>query len=385
MKADGARGGPFRFEVGATSGRARAGTLRTPHGEAATPAFMAVGTAATVKALTPEQIARTGTEIVLCNTYHLAVRPGEALIEEAGGLHAFMGWDGPILTDSGGFQIFSLASAREVDRDGVTFKNHVDGGTMRLTPERAMEIQRRLGSDVAMVLDECLPYPSSDDVVRESLRERTLPWEIRSLACHPRDGRAVFAIGQGGFSEELRRECIEELVRHPFDGFAIGGLAVGETRGTFLRMIDLSAGLLPPGKPRYLMGVGSPREVVEAIALGVDLFDCVLPTRNARNGQALTAAGPVRLRNAAWARDRRPLEDGCGCEACRIGLSRAYLRHLFLAGEMLAGTLVTSHNLAFLQRLLGAARRAIRSGEFARFSAEFLAGYPAAPEAADAP
>jgi queuine tRNA-ribosyltransferase len=338
---------------------------------------MAVGTAATVKALTPEQVARTGTEIVLCNTYHLAVRPGERVVAELGGLHSFMGWNGPILTDSGGFQVFSLAAAREVDHDGVTFKNHVDGASMRLTPERAMEIQAALGSDVAMVLDECLPFPCADDVARRSLEERTLPWEIRSLACHPRDGRAVFAIGQGGFSEALRRDCLAELVRHPFDGFAIGGLAVGESRDVFLRMVEVSTASIPEDKPRYLMGVGSPRELIEAIGLGVDLFDCVLPTRNARNGQALTASGPVRLRNAAYAMDRSPLEDGCSCEACRIGVSKGYLRHLFMADEMLAGTLVTSHNLSFIQRLMAGARTAIDAGRWGQYASDVLSRYPA--------
>lgn len=369
--ADAAAGG-FAFSLGATDGRARTGVMRTPHGTARTPGFMAVGTAATVKSLTPSQIAHTGTEVVLCNTYHLAVRPGEAIVEEAGGLHRFMGWNGPILTDSGGFQIFSLAAAREVDDDGVTFRNHVDGGSMRLTPERAMDIQRRLGSDIAMVLDECLPYPSPDDVVRRSLHDRTLPWELRSLQCHPRDGRAVFAIGQGGFSASLREECLAELVKHPFDGFAIGGLAVGETRDLFLAMIDVSTGAMPPERPRYLMGVGSPRELIEAIRLGVDLFDCVLPTRNARNGQALTEAGPLRLKSASFARDFRTLEVGCTCEACGAGLSRAYLRHLFMAGEMLAGALVTSHNLTFLQRLMSACRNAIGEGRFAAFADEIL-------------
>jgi queuine tRNA-ribosyltransferase len=365
--------GAFGFEVLARDpgGRARAGVVTTPHGRARTPAFMAVGTAATVKALTPEQVRRTGTEVVLCNTYHLAVRPGEDLIAAAGGLHRFMGWDGPILTDSGGFQVFSLATSRVVDDDGVTFRNHVDGAEMRLTPERAMAIQVALGSDVAMVLDECLPHPCDDDAARRSLEERTLPWELRSLACHPRDGRAVFAIGQGGFSESLRASCLAELLRHPFDGFAIGGLAVGESREVFLRMVDVSTSVIPADKPRYLMGVGSPRELLDAIALGVDLFDCVLPTRNARNGQALTAAGPVRLRNACYARDFGPLEAGCPCEACGPGLSRAYLRHLFASGEMLAGTLVTSHNLTYLQRLMAGARDAIAAGKFEEFRLAF--------------
>jgi queuine tRNA-ribosyltransferase len=368
--------GPFAFSVSARDGRARAGRLRTPHGAAATPAFMAVGTAGTVKALTPEQVRRTGTEIVLCNTYHLALRPGERVVERLGGLHRFMGWDGPILTDSGGFQVFSLASLCETDADGVTFKNHLDGARMKLTAERALEIQTALGADLAMAFDECLPYPSDRDRVERSLFERTLPWEIRSLAAAPRDGRACFAIGQGGFFPDLRTACLRELTRHPFDGFAIGGLSVGESFDEYRAMVDLSAALLPEDKPRYVMGVGTPRELLTAIGLGVDLFDCVLPTRNARNGQALAADGPVRLRNAVHAEDPRPLEEGCACEACGRGLSRAYLRHLFVAEEMLAATLVSSHNLSFLARLLRGAREAIAAGRFAAYSAEALARWP---------
>ncbi len=337
---------------------------------------MAVGTAATVKALTPEQVRATGTQIVLCNTYHLALRPGDALVAKLGGLHRFMRWSGPILTDSGGFQVFSLGECRTVDDDGVTFQSHIDGARLRLTPERAMEIQANLGSDIAMVFDECLPYPSSADAVRRSVFERTIPWEIRSLACHPRDGRAIFAIGQGAFLPDVRAECLDELRRHPFDGFAIGGLSVGESHDEFLAMVDVSTKHMPWEKPRYLMGVGSPRELMEAVALGVDLFDCVLPTRNARNAQALTFDGPLRLKNARHAEDPSPIDATCTCLACAGGFSRAYLRHLFMANEMLAGTLTTSHNLTFLQQLMSGAREAIAGGTFDQYVARVLARYP---------
>lgn len=375
--------GPFAFAVEARDGRARAGRVRTPHGSAATPVFMPVGTAATVKALTPEQVRRTGASIVLCNTYHLALRPGERTIERLGGLHAFMKWDGPILTDSGGFQVFSLGGLTETDADGVTFKSHVDGARMRLTPERAMEIQSALGSDVAMTFDECLPYPCDAERVRRSLDERTLPWEERSLAAAPRDGRACFAIGQGGFHPELRARCLSALTRLPFDGFALGGLSVGESFAEFRDMVDLSTALCPEDKPRYVMGVGTPREILAAVALGVDLFDCVLPTRNARNAQAMTAEGPLRLRNAAHAEDPRPLEEGCACDACGPRFSRAYLRHLFMAEEMLAATLVSSHNLAYLARLAAGARAAIVAGRFADYADAALRGWPATTGLAD--
>jgi queuine tRNA-ribosyltransferase len=314
--------GPFAFAVAARDGRARAGRMRTPHGAAATPAFMAVGTAATVKALTPAQVRGTGVEVVLCNTYHLALRPGERAIERLGGLHAFMKWDGPILTDSGGFQVFSLGALTEVDADGVTFKNHLDGAKMRLGPERAIEIQTALGSDIAMVFDECLPYPSDEDRVRRSLFERTLPWEVRSLAAAPRDGRACFAIGQGGFYPGLREECLRELTQHPFDGFALGGLSVGESFDEYRAMVDLSTALLPEDKPRYVMGVGTPRELLAAVGLGVDLFDCVLPTP-----QRAQRAGDDR-RRAAAAAQREARDDPA---AARRGLRLRGVRPRLLA------------------------------------------------------
>jgi queuine tRNA-ribosyltransferase len=369
--------GPFAFAVDARDGRARAGRYRTQHGTTETPAFMAVGTAATVKALTPGHVRAAGVETILCNTYHLALRPGERVVERLGGLHAFMKWDGPILTDSGGFQVFSLGALTEIDDDGVTFKNHLDGAKTRLTPERAIEIQTALGADVAMVFDECLPYPSDYERTKRSLYERTLPWEERSLAAAPKDGRACFAIGQGGFHADLREACLRELVRLPFDGFALGGLSVGESFDEFRAMVDLSTALLPEGKPRYVMGVGSPRELLAAIALGVDMFDCVLPTRNARNAQALTFDGPLRLKNAVHKDDPRPIDETCPCEACGPKFSRAYLRHLFSAEEMLGATLVSSHNLTFLSRLMAGARDAIRAGTFAAYRDRVLKNWPA--------
>ncbi len=369
--------GPFDWTPIARDARARVGTLRTLHGGAITPGFMAVGTAAAVKALTPEQVRRTGTEVILGNTYHLAVRPGSSLIRNLGGLHEFMRWDGPILTDSGGFQVFSLAGTRDVDDAGVTFRNHIDGKLLRLGPDEAMRIQTDLGSDIAMVFDECLPATATRSEVEVSLTTRTIPWEIRSLSHRPTDGRAVFAIGQGGLHADLRRACLRELTSLPFDGFAIGGLSVGESHENFLSMLDVSTSSIPELKPRYLMGVGSPRELVEAIGLGTDLFDCVLPTRNARNAQALTWDGPIRLKNAVHATDGKPLDTTCPCEACSQGFSRAYLRHLFAAGEMLAGTLVTAHNLTFLQQIMKQAREAIFAGSYAAWAANFLGRYPA--------
>jgi queuine tRNA-ribosyltransferase len=325
---------------------------------------MPVGTAGSIKGLTPDQVRATGSEIVLGNTYHLALRPGDDVVRGQGGLHAFMHWDRPILTDSGGYQVFSLGELTDVDDDGVTFRNHIDGRYLRLTPERTTEIQLNLGSDIIMVFDECLPLDAPEDTVRRSVHERTLPWGDRCLALHPRDGRALFAIGQGGMFPELRREHIEVLRRQPFDGFAIGGLSVGETAEQFREMIDVSTALLPADRPRYVMGVGSVPEIVDAVALGVDLFDCVLPTRNARNGQALTFEGQVRLKNARYRTDPRALDPTCPCATCKEGFSRAYLRHLIMAQELLGASLMTLHNLTFMQRLMSALRDAIVEGTF---------------------
>jgi queuine tRNA-ribosyltransferase len=373
--------GPFAFARLARDPGcgARRGRLRTPHGTAELPAFMPVGTAATVKGVLPRDLRDSGSEIVLANAYHLALRPGPEVVFALGGLHAFMRWDGPVLTDSGGFQVWSLSSLVSADRSGATFRSHLDGSRLELTPERAIEIQLRLGSDLLMVLDECLPHTATPDEVRRSLEERTMPWAERSLRHHPRDGRAVFAIGQGGRDAGARRAHARWLAALPFDGFAMGGLSVGETGTEFREMIAASTAELPEDRPRYLMGVGSIPEMVDAIALGVDMFDCVLPTRNARNGQVLTALGPLRLRNSRHRLDAAPIEAGCPCTACSGGFSRAYLRHLFQAGEMLAGILATHHNLVFLQRTMAAARAAIEAGSYLSWRDAVLAGWRQRP------
>jgi queuine tRNA-ribosyltransferase len=377
--------GAFAFELlqGASVAGPRLGRIQTPHGSASTPAFMPVGTAATVKAADPLEIRRSGSEIVLCNTFHLALRPGAELVRQLGGLHQFMGWDGPILTDSGGFQVFSLAKLRSVDNEGVSFRSPIDGTAMRLTPESATEIQLALGADICMVFDECLPHDTPEDEIRASIQQRTLPWAERCLALHPKDGRALFGIGQGGLSETLRREHMQELVRMPFDGFAVGGLSVGEAADDFRRMLAATTSHMPKDKPRYLMGVGSVPEILAAIGLGIDMFDCVLPTRNARNGQALTFNGPLRMKNAAHTQSGLPLEDGCDCSTCSRGFSRAYLRHLLMANEILGAMLMTAHNLRFMQRLMEAARDAIRANNFETFAAKTINAFRSA--AIDAP
>jgi queuine tRNA-ribosyltransferase len=353
----------------------RNGELRTLHGKFATPAFMPVGTAASVKGVDPGLVAATGSAALLCNTYHLTLRPGDEVVRDLGGLHRFMGWDGTILTDSGGYQVFSLSDLARVDANGVTFRSHIDGKYLQLTPERAMEIQLNLGSDVLLAFDECLPHSASEDEVRRSVETRTLPWEERCLALRPRDGRALFAIGQGGLHEEPRRRCAKALRELPFDGFAIGGLSVGESPEEMARIIACSTELLPEDRPRYLMGVGSPLEIIGAVSLGVDMFDCVLPTRNARNATAFTFDGPLRLRNARHLRDPAPIESGCPCETCVRGFSRAYLRHLIMAKEILGATLMSLHNLTFMQRLMCGIRGAIRSGTLAAYRARLAAGW----------
>lgn len=358
---------PFAFSLNRTSSgsRARRGTIVTPHGGALTPAFMPVGTTAAVKGLDPDQVRDTGSEILLANTYHLALRPGDDVVRDLGGLHRFMGWDGPILTDSGGYQVFSLCDLTDVDDDGVTFRNHIDGKYLRLTPERAMEIQLNLGSDIIMVFDECLPHDAPFEAVAASVSNRTIPWSRRCLDMHPHDGRALFAIGQGALYADLRRSHMTEIRDLPFDGFAIGGLSVGETSDEFRAMIDVSTRIMPEDKPRYLMGVGSVPEIIDAVDLGVDMFDCVLPSRNARNGQALTFDGVVRLKNARYARDDRILDPTCPCSTCRRGFTRAYLRHLVMAKELLGASLMTQHNLTFMQRMMQMIRDAVDDDSFA--------------------
>jgi queuine tRNA-ribosyltransferase len=359
------------FTVTAREGLARAGILRTAHGEVRTPAFMPVGTKATVKAVDPAELRALGAEIVLGNTYHLHFRPGEELIAELGGLHAFMGWDGPILTDSGGFQVFSLRDTLlETDDDGVTFRSVYDGRPERFTPELAARVQEQLGSDIAMCLDICPPAGVPRAELEEAVR-RTALWAERQRAVPPAPGQLRFAISQGGLDEELRRRSSESLVALDFDGYAIGGLSVGEQREPMFEAATAAAAFLPEEKPRYFMGIGDPAGVVEVIARGVDMFDCVLPTRTARTGSALTSEGRLNLRNARFARDGRPLEEGCACPAC-TRFTRAYIRHLVNQQEILGLRLLSLHNLRFLLDLVAAARRAIERGEFTSWRDEAL-------------
>ena len=366
------------FKLTASEGEARAGVLRTAHGEVRTPAFMPVGTKASVKSVDPEELRSLGAEIVLGNSYHLHFRPGEDLIAELGGLHGFMGWQGPILTDSGGFQVFSLRDTLlAVDEEGVTFRSVYDGEAARFTPELSAEIQRKLGSDIAMCLDVCPPAGAPRAELERSL-ELTTGWAKRQRQAPRGDGQLVFGIVQGGTSEELRRRSASELVELDFDGYALGGLSVGEARPEMLAATAFSAPLLPAEKPRYFMGIGDPEGVLEVIERGIDMFDCVLPTRTARTGSALTWEGRLNLRNARFARDARPLEEGCDCPACGR-FTRAYLRHLVNQQELLGLRLLSLHNLRFLIRLVGEARLAIEQGRFAGFKRDALARLSTAP------
>ena len=362
----------FAFAVEATDGAARTGSLRTAHGVVRTPAFMPVGTAAAVKAMTPEAVAATGSEIVLANTYHLMLRPGAERIERLGGLRRFMNWPGPVLTDSGGFQVMSLAKLRGIDDDGVTFRSHLDGSRHALTPERAVDIQRRLGGTIAMVLDECLRFPAAEADAASSMR-RSMAWAARAKAAYaPRPGYGLFGIVQGAVYADLRAESADALGAIGFDGYAIGGLAVGEGQALMFDMVEATAPRLPAGRPRYLMGVGKPGDLVGAVARGVDMFDCVLPTRSGRTAQAFTRRGAVNLRNARHADDPRPLDEACDCPAC-AGYGRAYLHHLVKAGEILGATLLTWHNLHHYQTLMAGMREAIAGGRFAQFTARAAA------------
>jgi len=350
---------------------ARAGLLNTPHGPVETPTFMPVGTQGTVKGLTPEMVRAAGAQIILGNTYHLALRPGDELIRDLGGLHTFMHWDGPILTDSGGFQVFSLASQVKITDEGARFKSHIDGTPLELTPERAVEIQDNLGSDIAMVLDECPPAQSGPIVMREAVR-RSILWAERCQKHHTRPDQAQFAIVQGGLDIELRAECARQLVALGFPGYALGGFSVGESPDQMHALLPACAALLPEVKPRYLMGVGRPEDLLVGVAAGIDLFDCVMPTRNGRNALAFTKDGPIRLRNARHRRDSAPVESGCPCYCC-ANYSRAYLHHLFAADEMLGPTLLSLHNIAFYLRLMCESRAAIAAGTFAAFQVACLA------------
>jgi queuine tRNA-ribosyltransferase len=365
----------IRFTVLQTDGGARLARLETSHGIVDTPVFMAVGTQATVKGLTPQQLVEAGVPMVLGNTYHLALRPGDELIADMGGLHRFMAWDGPILTDSGGYQVYSLAASRRIDDQAAVFRSHIDGTLLELSPERAVRIQENLGSDIAMCLDECPPFETPPEYRREAVR-RTIHWAERSRQVHQRPDQTLFAIVQGGTDLGLRAECARALTSLDFPGYALGGFSVGETPAQMVEALAPTTALLPPDRPRYLMGVGRPQDLLQAVAHGVDMFDCVLPTRNGRNAQAFTAAGLLRLRNACHKRDPAPLESGCPCYTCRR-FSRAYLHHMFLADEMLGPTLLSLHNVAFYCRLMAEVRQAIAERRFAAFAAVSLARWDA--------
>lgn len=344
--------------------KARRGVFFTPHGEVQTPGFMPVGTQGTVKGVTIDQVRATGAEMILGNTYHLALRPGPETVRRLGGLHAMSGWDGPILTDSGGFQIFSLDSINEVTEQQATFKSHVDGAVIELPPERSIEIQEAFGGDVAMVLDHVVALPATREVVADAM-ERSLRWARRCLNAATRDDQARFAIVQGGLDVELRQQCARELSAMGFDGYAVGGLSVGEPPAEMYRITGATCPDLPEGKPRYLMGVGKPIDLVESVARGIDLFDCVMPTRNGRNGLAFTDDGNIKIRNAVHRDDTKPIQQDCPCIACRH--SRGYLRHLFIVGEMLGPILLSIHNLTYYQRLMRSIRLSIEEGSYTEF------------------
>ena len=371
----------FDFDLHATDGAARTGVLKTPRGDIRTPAFMPVGTAATVKALYPEQVKEAGADIILGNTYHLMLRPGAERVKRLGGLHHFMRWDGPILTDSGGFQVWSLSDLRQMSEEGVAFKSHLDGSKHMLTPERSIEIQADLlGADISMQLDECTPYPCERDAAASSM-QLSRRWGLRSKeAFGERSSQALFGIVQGSTYEDLRRESAEGLIEIGFDGYAIGGLAVGEGFEMMCQVLDVTTPHLPHERPRYLMGVGKPIDLVEAVARGVDMFDCVLPTRSGRHGQAWTDWGPVNVKNARFAEDTRPMDETLDCPASR-DYSRAYLHHLIRAGEYLGSMLLSWHNIAYFENLIARMRAAIAAGEFEAFRNQFHARMAEGPDA----
>jgi len=370
---------PFSFELEARSGAARAGRFATPHGAFETPTFMPVGTHGAVKAMTPEQVQATGAQVVLANTYHLALRPGEAIVEKLGGLHDFMRWRGPILTDSGGFQVFSLPSAEIRDR-GVRFLNEVTGDAIELTPERSIEIQNALGADVIMAFDECTPWPASEKQAASGVR-RTLAWMERCLRAHRRpNAQALFGIVQGSVYPHLREACARSLVALDLPGYAIGGVSVGEGHELLCRVTEHAAPLLPEERPRYLMGVGLPEDLLAAIGYGIDMFDCVIPTRYARSGSVFTTRGRLRLTHRRYRRDGYPIDLACGCAACAGGFSRGYLHHLFAANEILSAILCSIHNVHFYSQLMKEARAAVLQGRYARFRRDFEHGYASSAE-----
>jgi queuine tRNA-ribosyltransferase len=356
----------FSFTVRNTDGRARTGFINTAHGEISTPAFMPVGTAATVKAMLPESVKSTGADIILGNTYHLMLRPTAERIARLGGLHKFMNWNKPILTDSGGFQVMSLSGLRKINEEGVQFQSHIDGSKHMLSPERSMEIQHLLGSDITMIFDECTPFPATHKAATDSM-ELSLRWAERSHnAFVRREGYGLFGIVQGSVYEDLRHKSATELIKTGFDGYAIGGLAVGEGQAEMFRVLDFTTPALPQDRPRYLMGVGKPSDIVGAVARGVDMFDCVLPTRSGRNGQAFTRSGAINITNAKYTDDAGPLDDKCACPAC-VNYSKAYLQHLVKSREILGAMLLTWHNLQYYQDLMADIRVAISQGRFSDF------------------
>ncbi|MFG0316342.1 MAG: tRNA guanosine(34) transglycosylase Tgt [Planctomycetota bacterium JB042] len=366
------RPNPFRL-LGRDGGtRARRGRLALPHGTVETPAFMPVGTAATVKAVLPRDVRDAGAEMILANTYHLALKPGETLVEKLGGLHAFMGWSGPILTDSGGFQVFSLPG-REIDEEGVTFSYEVSGERVVLTPERSMEIQQALGADIAMAFDECIPYPATHEYAERSV-DRTLRWAERCLAAHRREDQLLFGIVQGGVYDDLRARSAAETARLPFDGIAVGGVSVGEGHENLKKVVDFTEHALPADRVRYLMGVGLPEDILAAVERGMDIFDCVIPTRYGRGGTLFTTRGKIRIEHQRYRRDGYPIDTSCDCHAC-ANFSRAYVRHLFLTKELLGATLASIHNIRFYQRMMDGVRTSVEEGRFGEWKAEFLREY----------
>ena len=368
----------FAFSIAATDGAARTGAIAMQRGTIRTPAFMPVGTAATVKAVKPEGVRASGADILLGNTYHLMLRPGAERVAKLGGLHKFMNWDRPILTDSGGYQVMSLGELTKKSEDGVKFKSHLDGSAHMLTPERSMEVQRLLGADIVMAFDECTPFPATEEQAEASM-ERSMRWARRSRDGFDAGGdhaarSALFGIQQGSMFEGLRKRSSEALIEIGFDGYAVGGLAVGEGHAAMCGVLDFAADMLPADKPRYLMGVGKPDDIVEAVRRGIDMFDCVLPTRSGRTGQAFTADGPINIRNAKFAEDQGPIEAGCPCPSC-ADYSRAYVHHLVRSGEILGSMLMTEHNLWFYQRLMQGLRDAISEQRFTAHAAAFLDRY----------
>lgn len=353
---------------------ARAGIIHTPHGSFPTPIFMPVGTQASVKAVSPDELKDLGAGIILSNTYHLFLRPGMDLVREAGGLHKFMHWERAILTDSGGFQVFSLGSLRKITEEGVTFRSHIDGSKKFLSPEVSVEVQTALGSDIVMAFDECVPYPADYEYTKRST-DRTHRWAERCKKAMTRDDQGLFGIVQGGMFKELRRESANTLVDMDFPGYAVGGLSVGEPKEMMYEMLDYTTELLPKDKPRYLMGVGTPDCLVEGVARGIDMFDCVFPTRVARNGMAMTWNGRLVMKNSEFTHDHTPLEENCGCYACRNGYTRAYIRHLVRAGEIFGLRLLTLHNLYFLQQFMRELRQSIIEERFAAFRSDFMVNY----------